>query len=88
MCPHRSFGAGCIALAHGIDDGAMLILHAGMVAGRREREKPEAQRPVLQLAENVTQHVVLAGARDGGVKLAIEQHHLLAVARRHPLLGT
>ena len=69
MCTRIAFSAASASsLADGFEDGLVLLLKAVMMVRRRERNEPEPQRPLVQLAQHFRQLEVLAGvapAADG-----------------------
>jgi hypothetical protein len=81
VVPHSCFGDIGIASPDCVQNGRVLLLNIPVMARRSEGDEPEAQRSFMKFPEDIGEHSVSGGPGDCKVKLAIEQHHLLYIAR-------
>src|SRR5262249_24449112 len=80
----RAFG---IMIADGGKNGFVLLLEALMVVRRGKRNKPKAQRPLVELSHYLDQLEVFCRIRQDAMKFTVECHKGVNIARGNGFVG-
>src|SRR5262245_36501614 len=81
MRPHGALRRVAIMRADGGKNGFVLLLEAVVVIRRGKRNKPKAQRPLVELSHHLGQLEVFRRIRQDEMKFTVERHESVNIAR-------
>ena len=76
---HRRLGAVRIVLADGFDNGGVFVADPLVLLVGAQRDEPQAQRALVQIAQQFDEDGVARSAREQRMEFAVEKHQVLDV---------
>src|SRR5215813_12137809 len=79
--PHGALRSIAIMVADGRENGFVLLLEAAVVIRRGKRNKPKAQRPLVELSHYLSQLEVFCRIGQDEMKFTVKSHEGVNIAR-------